>query len=66
MVEIEIGVLRTQCIDRRIPGRATLEREVNAWERQRNQSGANIDWLFTTQHARAKLARTYPHADKES
>ena len=66
MVEIEIGVLRTQCIDRRIPDRATLEREINAWERQRNQSGAKIDWMFTTERARAKLARSYPTLAKES
>lgn len=66
MVEIEIGVLRAQCIDRRIPDRATLEREIDAWERQRNQSGAKIDWLFTTERARTKLARRYPQPLKES
>ena len=66
MVEIEIGVLRAQCIDRRIPDRATLEREIEAWERQRNQSGAKIGWLFTTERARAKLARSYPQPSKES
>jgi len=65
MVEIEIGVLRTQCVDRRIPDRATLEREVAAWERQRNQSGAKIKWMFTTERARAKLARAYPQPAKE-
>ena len=27
MVEIELGVLRKQCLDRRIPSRPTLERE---------------------------------------
>ena len=60
MVEIEIGVLRSQCLDRRI---ATLERlasEIAAWERQRNASGARIKWMFTTAKARAKMARAYP------
>jgi hypothetical protein len=51
MVKIEIGVLRAQCIDRRIPDRGTLEREIDAWERQRNQSGSRIEWLFTTDRA---------------
>ena len=65
MVEIEIGVLRVQCINRRIPDRATLEREIAAWERLRNQSGAKIDCLFTTERARAKLAKSYPKLGKE-
>ena len=33
MVEIEIGVLRTQCLDRRIGERERLESEIAAWER---------------------------------
>lgn len=66
MVEIEIGVLRTQCIDRRIPDPAILQREVSAWEQQRNQSGERIKWMFTTDQARAKLAKAYPQPAKES
>ncbi len=62
MVEIEIGVLRTQCLDRRIGDRKTLEVEVAAWERQRNDEGARIDWMFTTEKARAKLGKAYPSA----
>ena len=60
MVEIEIGVLRGQCLDRRIGDRAVLNTEVAAWQRQRNASGARIKWKFTTQKARQKLARAYP------
>jgi transposase len=66
MVEIEIGVLRGQCLDRRIGDRAVLNTEVAAWQRQRNASGACIKWKFTTQKARQKLARTYPDTPKES
>jgi hypothetical protein len=25
-----------------------------------------VKWMFTTEHARVKLARAYPHAAKES
>ena len=60
MVEIEIGVLRCQCLDRRIEDRARLEAEVAAWERQRNQSGARIRWMFTAAKAREKMGRAYP------
>ena len=60
MVEIEIGALRTMCLDRRISDRATLEREVAAWTRQRNASRSRVRWLFDVQQARRKLARAYP------
>ncbi len=60
MVEIEIGVLRSQCLDRRIATKEELVSEIAAWERQRNASGARITWMFTTEKARAKLGRAYP------
>jgi transposase len=66
MVEIEIGVLRGQCLDRRIEDRHTLEAEIDAREAQRNADGARIKWMFTTQRARIKLLRAYPDPDKES
>ena len=60
MVEIEIGVLVEQCLDRRIPDLATLVREVSHWERRRNAAKARIKWLFTVERAREKLGRAYP------
>ena len=59
-VEIEIGVLRDQCLDRRIPDRDRLVAEIAAWERQRNAVSARINWMFSTERARSKLARAYP------
>lgn len=67
MVEIEIGVLRNQCLDRRIDCRHQLVSEIAAWQSQRNLSGARINWMFTTDHARAKMRRAYPkHTANES
>lgn len=66
MVEIEIGVLRGQCLDRRIGARDRLISEIAAWEKQRNAKRARIKWMFTTDRARAKLARAYPDPAKES
>jgi transposase len=60
MAEIEIGVLRGQCLDRRIGDRDRLEREIAAWEQTRNATGARVQWLFTTEKARAKMGRAYP------
>ena len=64
IVEIEIGVLRSQCLDRRIATKARLIAEVAAWERHRNASGARIQWMFTTYKARAKMGRAYPHPNE--
>jgi hypothetical protein len=67
MVEIEIGVLRSQCLDRRIDSHQRLIAEIAAWERQRNTSRARIKWMFTTEKARAKMGRAYPKlSTKES
>src|SRR3984957_6017378 len=66
MVEIEIGVLRGQCLDRRIDSPKRSRREVAALERTRNASRACIKWMFTTDKARAKMGRAYPDTSKES
>jgi len=60
MVEIEIGVMVSQCLDRRIPSMEMLVKEVKAWERRRNRDKARIKWLFTVERAREKLGRAYP------
>jgi transposase len=60
MVEIEIGVMVSQCLDRRIPDKTTLTNEVAAWERRRNATNARINWMFTVDRAREKLGRAYP------
>lgn len=59
MVEIEIGVLNTQCLSRRIGDKSTLIREITAWQKRRNASGAKIQWMFSTENARRKLTKMY-------
>jgi len=63
MAELELSVLTSQCLDRRIPDAATLEREVTAWEERRNARGACTYWRFTAEDARIKLRRLYPSID---
>lgn len=60
MAEIELSVLQRQCLDRRIPDEDTLKREIAAWEKQRNEEKAMIDWRFSITDAREKLKRLYP------
>jgi hypothetical protein len=40
--------------------RATMEREVTAWQLARNASGRGVNWRFTTADARIKLKHLYP------
>src|SRR5829696_9412179 len=60
MAEIELAMLAQQCLDRRLADRATLEREVAAWQAARNRAGRGVNWRFTTEDARIKLRHLYP------
>jgi hypothetical protein len=60
MAESELGVLASQCLDRRIPDKETLIREVVAWQANRNKNPTKADWRFTTADARIKLKHLYP------
>ena len=63
MAEIELGILGRQCLDRRIGEFEAFEKEVTAWEEDRNASKAKVTWRFTTADARIKLIRLYPSMD---
>lgn len=60
IAECELSVLSRQCLDRRIPIKDELEREVHVWETERNESTVDVDWQFTIEKARVKLKRLYP------
>ena len=60
MAEIELGVLSRQCLDRRMGDAEMLRREVGAWELDRNEHTAKVNWRFTAADARIKLKRLYP------
>jgi hypothetical protein len=60
IAEIELSALKSQCLDRRIPTIELMRSETAAWENDRNNRVATIDWRFTTADARIKLKRLYP------
>jgi hypothetical protein len=60
MAEIEIGVLSRQCLSKYIESKERMIAEVAAWERQRNEANATVDWQFKTADARVKLKKLYP------
>jgi hypothetical protein len=61
MAEIELSVLKGQCLDRQIPDMATMQAQGAAWEKGRNNSARKIVWQFTTPDAQIKLKRLYPN-----
>ena len=60
MAEIELNVLLGQCLNRRIDNIKEVVQEVQAWETDRNNKNAKINWQFTNKKARIKLKHLYP------
>lgn len=60
VAEIELSVLQSQCLNRRIADRDMLREEVAAWQADRNNRSSMTQWRFTTAQARIKLKRLYP------
>lgn len=60
MAEIELSVLARQCLNRRLATLEEVSQQVRAWQDERNQAQAMINWRFTATDARIKLKRLYP------
>ena len=60
LAESELGVLASQCLDRRIADKPKLIEEIAAWQTYRNKHHTRAQWHFTTNDARIKLSRLYP------
>jgi len=59
MAEGELAVLSNQCLDQRLGNVQVVQSEIAAWEQQRNDVHATINWRFTIEDARVKLGRLY-------
>ena len=53
--EIEIHSLEVQCLNRRIPDFHTMQSEVAACVKKRNQDNCKINWQFTREKAKQKF-----------
>jgi hypothetical protein len=60
MAEIELSVLGRQCLSRRIPNQDEMRHQTRAWAKERNRRKSTVNWRFTTEDARIRLARLYP------
>ena len=60
IAEIELSVLKRQCLPERIPDMDLMKRKIRAWNNERNCKQTKEDWQFTSEDARIKLKRLYP------
>jgi len=60
MAEIELNVLIRQCLNARMGAIGEATAAVQAWQADRNNLNAKVNWQFTTERARVKLRRLYP------
>jgi hypothetical protein len=60
MAETEIGIMNSQCLDRRLDGVEKVAAEVVPWESKRNAQEVGIHWTFTLAVARQKMRKLYP------
>jgi len=66
MIEIEFSALSRQCLNRRIPHMAQLEREVLTLIREREQKAIKINWQFSIQKARTTFQTAYSGIRKDT
>jgi len=60
IAEIELSVLKRQCLAGRIADIETMRAEAKIWNEDRNNQQTKVDWQFKTKDARIKLKRLYP------
>ena len=66
MIEIEFSAISRLCLDRRIPSKEKLEKEVLAIVKERTEKQILINWQFSIETAREKLNRHYQKVNEEN
>jgi hypothetical protein len=59
IAEIELSVLKRQCLPERIPDIDLMKRKIRVWNNERNSKQTKVNWQFTSEDARIKLKRLY-------
>jgi len=66
MIEIEFSALSKQCLNRCIPTKDMLMKEVLTIVKEREDKAVRIDWQFSIEKARTKLNRHYHQVNAEN
>ncbi len=61
MAEIELSILKGQCLSGHIFDMTTMQTQVASWEKERNNRVKKISWQFKISDAWIKLKRLYPN-----
>ena len=59
MAEIGLRILKKECLGKRMPDKATMEDQKDAWFADKNNTSKKTDWQFPIEDARVKLKRLY-------
>ena len=66
MIEIEFSAISRLCLDRRIPSKEKLEKEVLKIIKERSEKEIKINWQFSIETAREKLNRHYQKVNEKN
>jgi len=66
IIEIEFSAISRLCLDRRIPSKAELEKEVMAIVKEREKKAVKINWQFSIEKARTKLNKHYKKVNPDN
>ncbi|MDQ3842827.1 MAG: IS630 family transposase [Bacteroidota bacterium] len=61
IAEIELSVLNRVALKKRIGSKVGIQKQINAYLKEKNKAAIQINWQFTTKDARIKLKKLYPN-----
>ena len=61
IAEIELSVLNRVALKKRMGSKAGLQKQINAYLKEKNKAAIQINWQFKTKDARIKLKKLYPN-----
>lgn len=64
--EIEFSAIARVCLNKRIPAKEQLEKQVLTYVKERQQKQIKVDWQFSITDARKKLNRHYANVNSEN
>lgn len=61
IAEIELSVLNRVALKKRVQSKKVMQKQINAYLREKNKAAIQINWQFKTKDARTKLKKLYPN-----
>lgn len=61
MAEIELSVLNRVALKKRMKSKHVMQKQINAYLKEKNEAAIQINWQFKTKDARTKLKKLYPN-----